>query len=485
MPACWEDRQIAGKDWLDEFRKRNSNLSFRKPVACSLSRATSFNRYNVRMFYDKLEEVVRFPSFGDGTRLACLDETSTTTVQKPKTVLASKGSKQVNKVTSDERDTLVTTCYLVSATGNALSPAMVFHRKNFKPPMLKEVPTGTLDLAQSTGWMNSQLFPEIVKHFVKLSQSVSVLVNVNFFYNGGGAFVKSTTSININQPPEESTTVTQPGPSESKKTEQEIEPEITEYVTKKSLSEIISRLAAEDGLFISAITNSKFIRESITQRGYKMPKNETDIMKIVLDYYEEKKDEIIENFKDFIASGVRFSLSVDEWTSIRNRRYFNLCVHDSKRQKLFPYVVPSQNIPKRSSDKEVPLAQKIKSIARENRADIRHRKIVESNKELGLAIENEETKFEDGFEDNNITDNNSHHVMTSSTQVNLVDYRNYRPREDWSIADILCDKEPLEKCTQINFLPMWEDDRSALKQLSLSDLLSSDMYLFTFRVFIQ
>ncbi|GBP23603.1 hypothetical protein EVAR_80220_1 [Eumeta japonica] len=106
-------------------------------------------------------------------------------------------------------------------------------------------------------------------------------------------------------------------------------------------------------------------------------------------------------------------------------------VPDSKRQKLFPYVVPSQNIPKRSSDKEVPLAQKIKSIARENRADIRHRKIVESNKELGLAIENEETKFEDGFEDNNITDNNSH-VMTSSTQVNLVDYRNYRPREDWS-----------------------------------------------------
>ncbi|CAG5001972.1 unnamed protein product [Parnassius apollo] len=156
-------------------------------------------------------------------------------------------------------------------------------------------------------------------------------------------------------------------------------------------------------------------------------------------------------------------------------------VPDSKRQKLFPYVVPSQNIPKRSSDKEVPLAQKIKSITRENRADIRHRKIVESNKELGLAIENEETKFEDGFEDNNITDNNSHrHVMTSSTQVNLVDYRNYRPRENWSIADILCDKEPLEKCTQINFLPMWEEDRSALKQLTLSDLLSSDMYLFTF-----
>ncbi|GBP32117.1 hypothetical protein EVAR_80883_1 [Eumeta japonica] len=87
----------------------------------------------------------------------------------------------------------------------------------------------------------------------------------------------------------------------------------------------------------------------------------------------------------------------------KNRQANFTINENSKRQKLFPYVVPSQNIPKRSSDKEVPLAQKVKSIARENRADIRHRKIVESNKELGLAIENEETKFEDGFEDNNIT----------------------------------------------------------------------------------
>ncbi|CAH2084627.1 unnamed protein product [Euphydryas editha] len=36
---------------------------------------------------------------------------------------------------------------------------------------------------------------------------------------------------------------------------------------------------------------------------------------------------MIQNFKDFVASGARFSLSVDEWTSVRNRRYFNLCLH--------------------------------------------------------------------------------------------------------------------------------------------------------------
>ncbi|XP_046963332.1 uncharacterized protein LOC124532470 [Vanessa cardui] len=124
------------------------------------------------MFYNNLEEVMkRCPSFGDGTRLFCLDETGTTTVQKPKRVLALKGSKQLNKVTSGERGTLVTTCCAVSATGNALPPAMVFPRKNFKTPMLKGAPIGTLGLAQPTGWMNTELFPQVIKHFVKVTGS--------------------------------------------------------------------------------------------------------------------------------------------------------------------------------------------------------------------------------------------------------------------------------------------------------------------------
>lgn len=154
-------------------------------------------------------------------------------------------------------------------------------------------------------------------------------------------------NISINQTPVESTSVIQPGTSsesESKRIKREKQCEITEYVANKSLSEIISRLAAEDGLSIRAITRSKFIRESITQRGYKMPKNETDIMKIILRYYEERKEEMMQNFKDVVASGARLSLSVDEWTSIRNRRYFNLCLHgkDGEVFNLGLIYIPSK-----------------------------------------------------------------------------------------------------------------------------------------------
>lgn len=49
------------------------------------------------------------PEFGDGTRVFNLDETATSTVQKPQQIVAEKGVKQVCKTTSGEKGTNVTT----------------------------------------------------------------------------------------------------------------------------------------------------------------------------------------------------------------------------------------------------------------------------------------------------------------------------------------------------------------------------------------
>ncbi|KAJ8910978.1 hypothetical protein NQ315_003671 [Exocentrus adspersus] len=95
------------------------------------------------------------------------DETATVTVQKSQKVLAERGTKQVNKVTSAERGTLVTTCCIINATGNSIPPAMIFPRVHFKTHMLSGAPNGTLGLATKGGWMNSECFVQVIKHFIK------------------------------------------------------------------------------------------------------------------------------------------------------------------------------------------------------------------------------------------------------------------------------------------------------------------------------
>ena len=48
--------QLAGKDWLKSFRKRHPELSVRTPEATSAARVQAFNKHNVDLFYNVLEE---------------------------------------------------------------------------------------------------------------------------------------------------------------------------------------------------------------------------------------------------------------------------------------------------------------------------------------------------------------------------------------------------------------------------------------------
>lgn len=171
IPDSWNRQRAAGDDWLRAFLKRN-NLSIRQPEGCSLSRMSSFNRHNVSLFFENLKAILRKdPKLTDPSRIFNLDETGTKTVQNPRKVIADKGIKQVSSCTSGERGVLVTTCAIISAAGTFLPPAMVFPRKHFKPHMLTGAPPGTLGLASPSGWMNAEIFPAVLQHFIDKSYS--------------------------------------------------------------------------------------------------------------------------------------------------------------------------------------------------------------------------------------------------------------------------------------------------------------------------
>lgn len=110
---------------------------------------------------------------------------------------------------------------------------------------------------------------------------------------------------------------------------------INDFMTRCSQQEIVTKLAVVDGISIRAITRSNFIRESIAKCTKPLPKNESDVMGLIHKSYEEKKAQLSTILIKKLKRNRRFSITLDEWTSIRMKRYVNINLHDAKEKE--PY----------------------------------------------------------------------------------------------------------------------------------------------------
>lgn len=90
---------------------------------------------------------------------------------------------------------------------------------------------------------------------------------------------------------------------------------------------MLAELAAIDGFSFNAITHSAYIRSSLCKDGFKMPKSHTDVSNMVNSYAAQQQSKLADAFEVMVKTGTRFSLTMDEYTSLQNRRFMNINLH--------------------------------------------------------------------------------------------------------------------------------------------------------------
>ena len=118
------------------------------------------------MFFENLKQVLEKYKF-ETRAIFNMDETGITTVQSPNKVIARRGVKQVGRIVSAERGTLVSMACAVSATGQAIPPFLIFPRVRFQEYFIRGAPLGTVGVANPSGWMDAQHFSLFLQHLIQ------------------------------------------------------------------------------------------------------------------------------------------------------------------------------------------------------------------------------------------------------------------------------------------------------------------------------
>ena len=102
---------------------------------------------------------------------------------------------------------------------------------------------------------------------------------------------------------------------------------ILDFFQPSTVGEEIARLVAVDKIAFRTISQSKGIQRAFRSDGFQLPKRATDVKDKFMKESKKVQEKVTEKIATLFAAGERCSISFDESTSRRNRRYININAH--------------------------------------------------------------------------------------------------------------------------------------------------------------
>ena len=90
---------------------------------------------------------------------------------------------------------------------------------------------------------------------------------------------------------------------------------------------MFSQLVAVDGFSIHSTGKSKFIHESLSAKGFRLPSSYSSIINLNHSENDNIQKEIKAEIETKVKANTCFSVTMDESTSVLCRRYMNINVH--------------------------------------------------------------------------------------------------------------------------------------------------------------
>lgn len=96
---------------------------------------------------------------------------------------------------------------------------------------------------------------------------------------------------------------------------------------KVSMEERVCRMIAKDGIPFAKFITSIDLRELFESEGHRLPSSASTIQTMLMAYGASIRKKTFDELEALKKLEKRFTLTFDEWTSLRNRRYLNLNLH--------------------------------------------------------------------------------------------------------------------------------------------------------------